>query len=383
MQNTFKTFAHFLIFVFLIVPTLPCQAEANIKSSVYNIDNSVFNEPVNNSEENTNCSDASSYGLANDNLKQSGQDKNDSRYSNDDNFSITFLSKINSHTAKVGDIVKAKVSTDFYYNHEYIPQNSIIEGKITFVKKARKLLKSEISKDKWLHSGGFIGLEFDKIYLHHKTITLKALPCPKTKTVLVKLAKDTTGKKENIKLFSLDSNNKSDSLVNNDELSDSDINAKNANSLEPLNANKTANHKVKYHSRAQLIVDKKNLLTPSMRIQIKNNAIPMAIHTMAMVGGFYSMAILPVAYGTTGAICPSFVLRHEVTPQMKHPRLKAFGIGFAEGLPGGFLIAGAFIDGDEVDLVPGDQVTLTTNLDNNTKKVKSVIVKSTKAELAK
>ncbi len=275
-------------------------------------------------------------------------------------FEIKLNNIINTKQAQNGAKISGYTTNEFYLDNELIPLNSKVQGHIIYIQKARKLLKSEFSKDKWLHSGGYIGLEFDRIITPNKTLITIAKPAPKTKVIQTK------------NLQQNHANSNQDNLANtNDNSTELNLDLKvNQNSINSVKEN------IEYQHRSDLIVNNDFLITPSILKQVKNNAIPMGIHTAAMLGGVISMGILPLAYGAAGAVKPSFVLRHEITPDQKHPRLKAFGIGFSEGLPGGFLIAGAFIDGDEAILLPGDKITLTTDLNLNLK-----ATKSTQAEL--
>jgi hypothetical protein len=102
-------------------------------------------------------------------------------------------------------------------------------------------------------------------------------------------------------------------------------------------------------------VNAKGEVAGPLSIQLKEQAIHLAIRGAASAAGVFSMGAVPVAYAAVGAMNPSFAFLHPVGKNVPHRRLKGAAMGFVSGVPGGFLIADSIIKGVEASIKPGDE----------------------------
>jgi hypothetical protein len=97
-------------------------------------------------------------------------------------------------------------------------------------------------------------------------------------------------------------------------------------------------------------------IAPPMSSQVKAQAFTMVVRAGASAAGPMSFGAVPVAFGILGAIAPSMFLLRPVGANERHRRLKGFGLGLLNGVPGGFVVADCFVNGGEVSVLPGDQL---------------------------
>jgi len=212
---------------------------------------------------------------------------------------VAIVTEHNSKSAKVGDPVEGRLRTDIKIGGKLIAaKGSKVVGHVTTANKARRLLHAElaIANHRWFRANGSIGFQFDEILTDSgEHIPLVAKPARKSRIV----------------------KNKAEGRV--------------------LGINHTG-----------------EVATP-LSIQLKHQALHLAIRGAASAGGVFSFGIVPLAYGTVGAINPSFAFMHPVGMNVPHRRIKGFAMGVVSGLPGGFLIADTIIRGQEAVIKPGDE----------------------------
>lgn len=212
-------------------------------------------------------------------------------------FPVEVTSALSSKTARVGDPVQARLKVDIKIGGKHIAEKgSLVVGHVSSVAKAKRMLQSYISVKRWWRANGMIGIQFDEIVTAGgEHIPLVAAPARASRIV------------------------------------------KNKNEGRVLGIN--------HHGE---------VATP-LSIQLKHQALHLAIRGAASAGGVFSFGIVPVAYGVVGAMHPDFAFLHPVGKNVPHRRLKGFAMGVVSGLPGGFLIADYIIRGSEAVIKPGDE----------------------------
>ncbi len=212
-------------------------------------------------------------------------------------FPVEISSAISSKTARVGDPVQARLKVDIKIGGKLIAQKGeLVVGHVKTANKARRMLQSYIPGKRFWRANGSIGLQFDEIVTDKgEHIPLVAAPARASRIV------------------------------------------KNKNEGRVLGIN--------HHGE---------VATP-LSIQLKHQALHLAIRGAASAGGVFSFGIVPVAYGVVGAMNPDFAFLHPVGKNVPHRRLKGFAMGAVSGLPGGFLIADYIIRGSEAVIKPGDE----------------------------
>jgi len=212
-------------------------------------------------------------------------------------FPVEVTSQITSKTAQVGDPVQARLKADIKIGGKLIAQKgALVNGHVKTVAKARRMVQSYITVTRFWRANGMIGIQFDEIVTDTgEHIPLVAAPARASRIV------------------------------------------KNKNEGRVLGIN--------HHGE---------VATP-LSIQIKHQALHLAIRGAASAGGVFSFGIVPVAYGCVGAMNPDFAFLHPVGKNVPHRRLKGFAMGAVSGLPGGFLIADYIIRGSEAVIKPGDE----------------------------
>lgn len=212
-------------------------------------------------------------------------------------FPVAVQSQISSKDAKVGDPVEARLKVDLKIGGKLIaPKGALVIGHVSSVEKARKLIKAEFTPNKrFLRMAGALGVTFDEIITDKNDhIPLVAAPARNPRIV----------------------NNKADGRV--------------------------------------LGVNHAGQIASPLSTQLKGQGIHLAIRAGAAAAGPFSFGIVPAVYACAGAINPSFAFMHPVGLNVRHRRLKGFGMGLVQGLPGGFLISDSIIKGPEAIIQPGD-----------------------------
>ncbi len=212
-------------------------------------------------------------------------------------FPVSVITSHSSKTAKVGDPVEARLKVDIKIGGRLIaPKGAKVIGHINSCEKARKMIQAEFSMKRWMRPSGALGVQFDEILTAGGDhIPLVATPARQPRIV----------------------KNMAEGRV--------------------------------------LGVNHKGEIVSPLSSQIKSQAAHMGIRAAASAAGPFSFGVVPIAYGVAGAISPSFAYMHPVGKNVRHRRLKGFGLGVVSGLPGGFLVADSIIRGEEAIIKPGDE----------------------------
>jgi hypothetical protein len=211
-------------------------------------------------------------------------------------FPVCVVSAHSSKTAKVGDAVEGKLKVAIKIGgKEIAPAGAVVYGHVISVSKARRILAAEMARTRWMRASGALGVQFDEIITKNgEHIPLVATPASSARVV----------------------KNSSEGRI--------------------------------------LGVNQDGLIASPLSIQLKSQAIHLAIRAGAAAGGVFSFGAVPAAFGVIGAINPSFAFMQPVGKNVRHRRLKGFGMGVVSGLPGGFLISDSIIRGPEAIVKPGD-----------------------------
>jgi hypothetical protein len=213
-------------------------------------------------------------------------------------FPVVIVSQHSSKTAAIGDPVEARLKVDVKIGGKLIaPKGTRVVGHISSVKKARRMIQAEFAMNKrWMRPSGVLGIQLDEIVTANGDhIPLVANPARTARII------------------------------------------KNTNEGRILGVNHNGE------------------VTSPLSIQVKHQALHLAIRAGATAAGPFSFGIVPVAYATIGAIYPSFAFMQPVGKNMHHRRLKGAALGLIAGLPGGFLVADTIIRGPEAKIKPGDE----------------------------
>jgi hypothetical protein len=212
-------------------------------------------------------------------------------------FPVRVVSEHNSKTAKVGDAVEGQVRAELKIGGKLIaPKGTRVIGHVFSVMPARRMLMAEVSTKRWWRANGEIGIQFDEIITTEgEHIPLDAQPAKQSRIV----------------------ENKNEGRV--------------------------------------MGVNAKGEVASPLSIQLKHQALHLAIRGAASAAGVFSFGAVPVAYAAVGAMNPSFAFLHPVGKNVPHRRLKGAAMGFVSGVPGGFLIADSIIKGVEASVKPGDE----------------------------
>jgi hypothetical protein len=210
-------------------------------------------------------------------------------------FPVCVVSTHTSKNAKVGDAVEGRLSIDIKIGgHLVASKGATVIGHVVNVAPARRMLTAEICPKRWMRAAGSLGIQFDEILVDDQHIPLVAAPATASRVV----------------------NNVNEGRV--------------------------------------LGVNHDGQLASPLSIQLKHQALHLAIRAGASAGGVFSFGAVPVAFGVLGAISPSFAYMQPVGKNVRHRRLKGFTMGVVSGLPGGFLISDSIIHGPEAVVKPGD-----------------------------
>ncbi len=210
-------------------------------------------------------------------------------------FPICVVSTHTSKNAKVGDAVEGKLNIDIKIGGRLVAsKGATVIGHVVSVSPARRMLAAEICPKRWMRAAGALGIQFDEILVDKQHIPLVATPASASRVV------------------------------------------DNVNEGRVLGVNHNGE------------------LASPLSIQLKHQALHLALRAGASAGGVFSFGAVPVAFGVMGAISPSFAYMQPVGKNVRHRRLKGFSMGVVSGLPGGFLISDTIIRGPEAVVKPGD-----------------------------
>jgi hypothetical protein len=212
-------------------------------------------------------------------------------------FPVAIQSQLSSKTAKVGDLIEARLQVDIKIGGRLIaPKGAVVFGHVIGVERARKMIAAEFTLNKrFMRMAGCLGIQFDEI-LTDKGEHIPLVAVPATNARIVK--------------------NSADGRV--------------------------------------MGVNRNGQIASPLSGQLKSQGIHMAIRVGAAAGGVFSFGIVPAAFACAGAISPSFAFMQPIGKNVRHRRLKGFGVGLIAGLPGGFLVTDSMIRGPEAIIQPGD-----------------------------
>jgi len=210
---------------------------------------------------------------------------------------IQMLSAHYSKSAQSGDLVEARLCADIVLKGTMLaPKGSKIIGHVDSCERPNRFIKS-LNMHRKMRMGASVGLQFDTIVTPVGTrISFNAKPAAQSHFI----------------------ENKSTGRV--------------------------------------LSISASGNITPPTSSQLKSQAITFALRTGASAAGPISFGAVPVGFGLMGAFAPSMFMLRPVGSNEPHRRLKGFGLGVLNGLPGGFVVADCFVKGGEVSLLPGDRM---------------------------
>jgi hypothetical protein len=215
--------------------------------------------------------------------------------------------RISTKTAKVGDLVEAKLSQDFRWGSRLIAaKGSLVRGHITTAQSARTLTRSAISGERTFKSKGLLAIQFDEIIdARGRRLPVCATPSPRQKFL---------GDPE-------------------------------------------------HSSRRVIEVDKDGkIVKAELELTGGLKATSNATKVVTMVplpGTMLFTALAPaVAMGAVGAASPSVAYDKPVDEDTDHRRMKGATYGFVSNLPGAFIVKSVVEKGSQIDLLAGDPLTL-------------------------
>lgn len=212
-------------------------------------------------------------------------------------FPIVISSQVSSKTAKKGDPFQGRLKFDLKIGDRHIAnKGSIVNGHITYVLKARTILGSMLTTERFYRNSGTLGLAFDEII---------------------------TEKGEHLPLKG-----------------------------QPARASRIVKNKAEGR---ELGVNHLGQVTGPWGPQLRHKAIRVGLNFALAPAGVFSFGAMPVALGVIGAANPNFAFNKPVGLNVRHRRLKGFAWGFLSGIPGSWLIEDTTVKGQEAVIKPGDE----------------------------
>lgn len=212
-------------------------------------------------------------------------------------FPVVVLSQISSKTSHVGDPVEARLKYDLKIGDRLVAKKgSVVRGHINYSLKARSVMHSLVSPERWYRNSGCLGVEFDEI-ITEKGEHLPLVACPAKTARIVK--------------------NKGEGRV--------------------------------------LGVNHLGQVAGPWDQQLKYKAVRIGLNAAMAPVGVFSFGAMPVALGLIGAANPSFAFMKPVGTNVRHRRLKGFAWGFLSGIPGSWIIEDTVTKGNEAIIKPGDE----------------------------
>jgi hypothetical protein len=212
-------------------------------------------------------------------------------------FPVVVISQISSKTSHVGDPVEARLKYDLKIGDRLVAKKgSVVRGHINYSLKARSVMHSLVSPERWYRNSGCLGVEFDEI-ITEKGEHLPLVACPAKTARIVK--------------------NKGEGRV--------------------------------------LGVNHLGQVAGPWDQQLKYKAVRIGLNAAMAPVGVFSFGAMPVALGLIGAANPSFAFMKPVGTNVRHRRLKGFAWGFLSGIPGSWLIEDTVTKGNEAIIKPGDE----------------------------
>lgn len=220
---------------------------------------------------------------------------------------VELATPISTKTAKIGDLVQAKLSQDFRWGPQLIAsKDSLVRGHVTQTQSGRTLTHSAISSQRRLKSHGILGVQFDEIIdLHGRRWPISATPSPRQKT---------EGAVANSRRRTIEADQSGRIVKAESELAG-------------------------------------GLKTTSDAAKIAN--------MVPLPGTLLFTTLAPaVAMGAVGAASPSIAYDKPIDEDTEHRRVKGAAYGFFSNLPGAFVVQSVVEKGNDVALLPGDPLTL-------------------------
>jgi len=212
-------------------------------------------------------------------------------------FPVVVSSQISSKTAHKGDAVEARLKYDLKIGDRLIAHKGAeVHGHINYALKARSVMHSLVSSERWYRNSGCLGVEFDEI-INDKGEHLPLVACPARTSRIVK--------------------NKNEGRV--------------------------------------LGVNHLGQVTGPWSQQLRYKAVRIGLNAAMAPAGVFSFGAMPVALGLIGAANPSFAFMKPVGNNVRHRRLKGFAWGFLSGVPGSWIIEDTVTKGQESIIKPGDE----------------------------
>jgi len=225
---------------------------------------------------------------------------------------ITLESAINSKSVKVGDKITAKLKENLYYGRQLIaPANSIVEGRVFFLRNSRTLSQATFKVEDRFKSNASLELVFDNIRANENySIPITARPVHQQST-------RTTA----------------DGLV------------------------------------YGIAVDHNGRVTQGGRTLTNNqknvyNTLRVATVAPLPGGLILNLGGTPVIMAAVGAISPDIVFNKPIDKTVSHRRLKGMGYGFVTSLPGAFFVQSVVEKGNEIILSKGDELMIDITISN-------------------
>lgn len=212
-------------------------------------------------------------------------------------FPVVISSAINSKTAKKGDRVEARLKYDLKIGDKLIAKKgSVVRGHLNYCLKARTILHSLVSPERWYRNSGCVGIDFDEI-VNEKG---EHIPCV----------------------------------------------------AAPARAGRVIKNKCEGR---ELGVNHNGQVTGPWAQQLRYKAVRVGLNFAMAPAGVFSFGAMPVALGVIGAANPNFAFGKPVGLNVRHRRLKGFAWGFLSGIPGSWLIEDTTVKGQEAIIKPGDE----------------------------
>jgi hypothetical protein len=212
-------------------------------------------------------------------------------------FPVVISSALNSKTAKKGDRFEARLKYDLKIGDKLIAKKgSVVRGHLDYCLKARTILHSLVSPERWYRNSGCIGLAFDEI-VNEKG---EHIPCV----------------------------------------------------AAPARAGRVIKNKAEGR---ELGVNHNGQVVGPWAQQLRYKAVRVGLNFAMAPAGVFSFGAMPVALGAIGAVNPNFAFGKPVGLNVRHRRIKGFAWGFLSGIPGSWLIEDTTVKGQEAIIKPGDE----------------------------
>ncbi len=212
-------------------------------------------------------------------------------------FPVVISSGINSKTSKKGDRIEARLKYDLKIGDKLIAKKgSVVRGHINYSLKARTILHSLWSPERWYRNSGCIGIEFDEI-INEKG---EHIPC----------------------------------------------------AAAPAQAGRIVKNKAEGR---ELGINHNGQVTGPWAQQLRYKAVRVGLNFAMAPAGVFSFGAMPAALGVMGAINPNFAFGRPVGLNVRHRRIKGFVWGALSGVPGSWLIEDTTVKGQEAIIKPGDE----------------------------